>query len=120
MVPGKIFATALTLGSGGSGGTLLPTLFIGAAGGGFWAQLMQNIPHLAVQPGAYALVGMACVFTAVFQAPVTGMIMVFEMTQDYGILPLVMCCCVVSQLVSKSISKKVAGPEHQRATDKLP
>ena len=70
--------------------------FIGAAGGGFWAQLMQKVPHVAVQPGAYALVGMACVFTAVFQAPVTGMIMVFEMTQDYGMLPLVMCCCAVS------------------------
>lgn len=120
LVPGKILATALTLGSGGSGGALLPTLFIGAAGGGFWAQLIQNIPHLPVQPGAYALVGMACVFTAVFQAPVTGMIMVFEMTQDYGILPIVMCCCVVSRLVSKSVNKKVDGTETRQAVDRLP
>lgn len=120
LVPGKILATALTLGSGGSGGALLPTLFIGAAGGGFWAQLMQKVPHVAVQPGAYALVGMACVFTAVFQAPVTGMIMVFEMTQDYGMLPLVMCCCVIAQLVSKSIGRRGMELPGKRASDRIP
>lgn len=101
LAPGKILATAITLGSGGSGGALMPTFFVGAAAGGLWAHLVGLIPHLTTQPGAGALVGMACVFTAAFNAPVTGMIMAFELSQDYGILPVVMLACVITHMASR-------------------
>lgn len=74
----------------------------GAAAGGFGEKLFSVFPHLFFQPGAFELVGMACVFTAAFRAPVTGRIMVFEMTQDYGIVSMVMWACVVAYLVSRS------------------
>ena len=97
----KIMATALTLGSGGSGGALMPTLFIGAAAGSGWGQgwsiLGQTIPN----PGAFALAGLCGVFTASFSAPITGMMIGIEMTRDYGLVVPVMVCCAVASLGSQ-------------------
>lgn len=86
----KPLATSFTLGSGNSGGVFAPSLFIGAMLGGAMGMLFQYIlPQYAGSPGAYALVGMSAVFAASARAPLTAMLIVFEMSNDYSlILPL--------------------------------
>lgn len=88
----KIVATALTLGSGGSGGVFTPTLFVGAAlGGGLGALFRDALPAMGVHPEAWALVGMAGLVSGATRAPLTAIFMVFEMTDDYAIvLPLML------------------------------
>ncbi len=86
----KPLATSFTLGSGNSGGVFAPSLFIGAMLGGFLGHLFNALfPGIAGEAGAYALVGMAAVFSATARAPLTAMLIVFEMSNDYFlILPL--------------------------------
>jgi CIC family chloride channel protein len=93
----KLAATALTLGSGGSGGALMPTLFIGAAAGSGWGQAWSVLGQTIPNPGAFALAGLCGVFTAAFGAPITGMMIGIEMTRDYGlVVPIMVCCAVAS------------------------
>lgn len=88
----KTVATALTLGSGGSGGVFTPTLFIGAALGGAMGRLAHTImPDFGLHPQAWGLVGMAGLVAGANRAPITAIFMVFEMTDDYGlVLPLML------------------------------
>lgn len=88
----KSVATAVTLGSGGSGGVFTPTLFIGAALGGAMGRLATDIlPHFGLHPEAWGLVGMAGLVAGANRAPITAIFMVFEMTDDYGlVLPLML------------------------------
>ena len=97
----KLLATCFTLGSGGSGGSLMPALFIGATAGAAYGNILTIICRINVNPGAFAIAGMAGVFSSSFQAPVTSMIMIFEMTQDYGLILPVMIVCMISFLFSK-------------------
>ena len=102
----KIIATSLTLGSGGSGGVFAPSLFIGAMLGSSFGSLLHLIfPGILVSPGAYALVGMAAVFAGAAQAPISAILILFEMTGDYKIILPLMVACVISTLVLKWISK---------------
>lgn len=102
LVAGKILATALTLGCGGSGGVFTPSLFIGAAtGGAFGVGLAALFPELGLHPEAYALVGMGAVVAAATGAPITAILMVFEMTNDYAIVLPLMLACVVSVVVAR-------------------
>lgn len=86
----KPLATSFTLGSGNSGGVFAPSLFIGAMLGGALGHFFETyFPGIAGHSGAYALVGMAAVFSATARAPLTAMLIVFEMSNDYHlILPL--------------------------------
>jgi CIC family chloride channel protein len=88
----KSVATAVTLGSGGSGGVFTPTLFIGAALGGAMGRLAYTVvPHFGLHPQAWGLVGMAGLVAGANRAPITAIFMVFEMTDDYGlVLPLML------------------------------
>ena len=97
----KLAATALTLGSGGSGGALMPTLFIGAAAGSGWGQACSVLGLTIPNPGAFALAGLCAVFTAAFSAPVTGIMIGVEMTRDYGLVVPIMVCCAVASLGSR-------------------
>ena len=102
----KIVATSLTLGSGGSGGQLVPSLFIGAAAGGFFGGLMQYIfPSIAGNPETYALVGMGAMLAAVIRAPITSILILFEITQSYHIVLPVMITCIIANMISASIEK---------------
>jgi CIC family chloride channel protein len=102
----KILATSFTLGSGGSGGVFAPSLFMGAMFGAMFGEISHYFfPDIAVSSGAYALVGMATVFSAATRAPITGIIILFEMTQDYQIILPLMLGVVVSTLISYGISK---------------
>jgi len=103
----KIVATSLTLGSGGSGGVFAPSLFIGAMlGGAFGTFAHQLFPSLMATSGAYALVGMAAVFAGAVRAPVTAIIMLFEMTMNYTLILPLMIAVVISTVVSRSLSRE--------------
>jgi CIC family chloride channel protein len=96
----KILATALTLGSGGSGGAFMPSLFIGAALGAGFADLIGPMWSVSsLEPGSFAVVGMAATFAAVARAPLTSILIVFEITQDYGlVLPLMLAASLATFL----------------------
>ncbi len=100
----KILATVLTLGSGGSGGVFAPSLFIGALLGASFANFVDRlIPGLIADPGAYALVGMAAVVAATAHAPITAVIILFELTGDYRIILPLMLTVVVSTLLAQRL-----------------
>lgn len=98
----KIFATACTLGFGGSGGVFTPTLFIGAAlGGGLGVLGSQLIPGGVVNPQAWALVGMGGMVAGATRAPLTAIFMVFEMTDDYRYVVPLMIVTVIAYVTSR-------------------
>ena len=102
----KIIATSLTLGSGSSGGIFAPALFIGAVGGGAFGFLVNAVaPGLSVDPGTYALVGMACLVGGATHAPMTAILIIFEMTNDYTIILPLMIAVVFATLVAQKIEK---------------
>ncbi|MGH3442088.1 MAG: chloride channel protein [Nitriliruptorales bacterium] len=88
----KLTATALSIGSGNAIGTFAPALFVGAAVGGAVGHMAETLlPGAGVQPGAFAVVGMAAAFSAVAHAPLTSILIAFELTGDYGlVLPLML------------------------------
>ena len=101
----KIVATSFTLGSGGSGGIFAPSLFMGAMFGGIFGEVANRLfPGITAPSGAYALVGMAAVFSAAARAPITSIIILFEMTRDYAIILPLMLAVVVGTLVAYRLS----------------
>ena len=103
----KLLATILTLGSGGSGGVFAPALFMGAMLGGAFGQTAHRFfPAITAPSGAYALVGMAAFFAGAAHAPVTAILILFEMTGDYHIILPLMLATVMSTLISRIISRE--------------
>jgi CIC family chloride channel protein len=97
----KILATSFTLGSGNSGGIFAPSLFMGAVAGGLYGELVHNLfPTVTASSGAYALVGMAAVLAGTTYAPITALLIIFEMTGDYRIILPLMLVVVSSTLVA--------------------
>jgi CIC family chloride channel protein len=102
----KIVATSTTIGSGGSGGVFAPSLFLGAMTGGFLGSFIhQWFPESTATSGAYALVAMGAVVAAATHAPITAIIMIFELTQTINIIPPLMAACVVSTLVTTFVQR---------------
>ena len=99
----KVLATALTMGSGGSGGAFMPSLFLGATIGVAFVEIVQPFWHVSeLQPGSFAVVGMAATFAAIARAPLTAMLIVFEITQDYGlVLPLMLAASLATFLADR-------------------
>jgi CIC family chloride channel protein len=103
----KVVATSLTIGSGGSGGVFAPSLFLGAMLGGAFGTLVHNwFPGVTASSGAYALVGMAAVFAGASRAPITAVIILFEMTGDYRIILPLMAAVVISTYISERFSRE--------------
>ena len=103
----KIVATSLTIGSGGSGGVFAPSLFIGSMTGAAFGLLVHDwLPTLTAAPAAYALVGMAAVFAAAARAPITAILIIFEMTQDYRIILPLMFATVVSTIIASRLDRE--------------
>lgn len=102
----KILASSLTLGSGGSGGIFAPSLFIGAMTGGAFGSLMNMMfPGVTASPGAYALVGMGGLVAGTTYAPITAILIIFEMTGSYSIILPLMLTCITALVLNSSISK---------------
>jgi chloride channel protein, CIC family len=103
----KMLATSLTIGSGSSGGIFSPTLYIGSMfGGAMGLTFLHFFPHLATQPFAYSLAGMGALFAGAAGAPMTSMIMIPEMTNDWSLLPPLMTSCITSFYVSSYLLKR--------------
>ncbi len=98
---GKIVATSLTIGIGGSGGVFAPSLFIGAMLGSAYGQTLHHIaPGIAGPAGAYGLIGMGAVFAGAARAPITAVIILFELTGEYTIILPLMAAIVLATGVS--------------------
>jgi len=103
----KILATNLTLGSGGSGGIFAPSLFMGVMLGGVLGRFLQALfPHLVVEPGSYALVGMGALVAATTHAPLCSIVILFELTDDYKIILPLMLACIVSTVISRQLCRE--------------
>ena len=101
----KILATSITLGSGGSGGVFAPSLYIGAMmGGSFGALVHYLFPSVTATKGAYALVGMGATVAAAAHAPLTNILILFELTGDYHIILPIMVSCIMSSLTIRALS----------------
>lgn len=102
----KILSTSLTLGSGGSGGIFAPSLFLGAMTGNVVGSVFHSIaPESISSPGAFSLVGMGAVVAAATHAPITAIIIIFELTNDYKIILPLMLSCIIASFVTVGIHK---------------
>lgn len=103
----KILATSVTLGSGSSGGVFAPALFMGAMLGSLFGGIIHTwFPEITAGPGAYALVAMAGLVAGTTRAPITAIIIVFEMTSDYHIILPLVIVCVISTYISAKFSRE--------------
>ncbi|MHA6759695.1 chloride channel protein [Streptacidiphilus sp. PAMC 29251] len=106
LLVGKIVATSLTIGIGGSGGVFAPSLFMGAMlGSAFGAAAHDLAPGIAGPVGAYGLIGMGAVFAGAARAPITAVIILFELTGEYTIILPLMTAIVLATLVSRALSR---------------
>ncbi|MFY1112529.1 MAG: chloride channel protein [Methanosarcinaceae archaeon] len=111
----KILAFSLTMGSGGSGGSIVPSLFSGAMlGGAFGTAANMLFPGIPAEPGAYALVGMAAVFAGTARAPLTAILILFEITRDYNMILPLMFACVLSNVMSNALHPESIFTEELR------
>ncbi len=102
----KILASAITLGSGGSGGIFAPSLFIGAMAGGAFGSLVHGVfPAITATPGAYALVAMGGVVAGTTYAPITAILIIFEMTGTYSIILPLMLTCITATVLNSTLSR---------------
>jgi len=103
----KLVATAVTVGAGTVGGVFTPTLFLGAALGSLFGELLHYAGWGAPLPtGAFALVGMASMLAATTHSPLLAMIMVFELSLNYSLMPPLMLACVISTLVARRLHRE--------------
>ena len=102
----KLILTPVSLGGGFMGGVFAPALFIGATLGGAFGLVVSSIfPALGTNPSAFALVGMAAVLAGSVHAPLTAVILLFEMTNDYRIILPLMFAVAVSLVISQRIQR---------------
>ena len=100
----KLIAVTTSYASGNAGGIFGPSLFIGAMLGGTVGTLAHHLfPAYTATPGAYALVGMGAVFAGIVRAPMTSVLMIFEMTQDYAVIVPLMIANLVSLFIASRL-----------------
>jgi chloride channel protein, CIC family len=103
----KLFAVTASYASGNAGGIFGPSLFIGAMLGGSVGTLAHHLlPAYTATPGAYALVGMGAVFAGIVRAPMTSVLMIFEMTQDYAVIVPLMIANLVSLFIASRLQEE--------------
>lgn len=106
LLVGKVVATSLTIGIGGSGGVFAPTLFIGAMAGSAFGQIAHHLfPTVAAHPGIYGLIGMGAALAGATRAPVTAVVILFEISAEPSVLLPTMLAVVVATLTSTVLSK---------------
>jgi len=97
----KIFATSITLGSGGAGGVFAPALFIGAMIGGTFGGVVHTLfPNVTAGPGAYAAIGIGAFLAASTHAPLTAIFLLFEMTGNHLVIIPIMLCSIIGTAVA--------------------
>jgi CIC family chloride channel protein len=103
----KLVAVATSYASGNAGGIFGPSLFFGAMLGGIVGTAAHKVaPGLVAAPGAYALVGMGAAFAGIVRAPMTSVVMIFEITRDYAVIVPLMIANLVSLFISSRLQRK--------------
>jgi CIC family chloride channel protein len=103
----KLFAITTSYASGNAGGIFGPSLFLGAMLGGAIGTVAHHwLPTYAATPGAYALVGMGALFAGIVRAPMTSVLMIFEMTRDYTVIVPLMIANLASLFISTRFQKE--------------
>lgn len=106
LVLAKIFATSLSMGFGASGGVFAPSLFVGSMLGGSLGVIFHTFfPEITAGSGAYALVGMAAMVAATTHAPVTAVLIIFELTAEYSVILPLMVSSILAMVVSSRLLK---------------
>lgn len=106
LMVGKMFATSLTIGIGGSGGVFAPTLFIGAMGGTAFGALAHGmLPTVTESAGAFGLIGMGAALAGATRAPITAVVILFELTGEYSIILPLMAAVVMAAGTAHLLSK---------------
>ncbi len=112
---GKLLATVATVSSGAVGGVFTPTLFLGAGVGGVFGQALHQLGVATELPlSTFALVGMGSVMSATTRSPLLAMILVFEISLNYSLMPPLMLACVVSILMASRVHKESVYTEPLR------
>ena len=107
MLGAKLLAVCITLGSGGSGGVFAPSLFLGSMLGGLVGVGVNTLfPGQGAPIGAYALVGMGAVVASTTHAPITAILILFELTGSYPIMLPLMTACIIATLVASRLNKE--------------
>lgn len=97
----KAFATALTFGAGGVGGTFAPALFIGAFSGLFFSLTVNYLGIGELDPAKFALVGMSGLIAGMLHAPLTGIFLIAEITNGYSLIVPLMIVSALSYFVNR-------------------
>jgi CIC family chloride channel protein len=101
LMVGKVLATGASIGSWGSGGIFAPVLMVGASFGALFGDGAGSLfPGLGLLPGAYGLVGMVAVFAAVTRAPMSSIVMIFELSGSYEMILPLLLGAVIATLVA--------------------
>ena len=103
----NLIGVTVSYASGNAGGIFGPSLFLGAMLGGAIGTVAHNLlPGYTATPGAYALVGMGAVFAGIVRAPMTSVLMIFEMTRDYAVIVPLMIANLTSLFISRRFQKQ--------------
>ena len=103
----KLFGVTVSYASGNAGGIFGPSLFLGAMLGGAIGTVAHGLlPGYTATPGAYALVGMGALFAGIVRAPMTSVLMIFEMTRDYAVIVPLMIANLTSFFISFRFQKQ--------------
>ena len=106
LMVGKMLATSLTIGIGGSGGVFAPTLFIGAMAGTAYGAIVHDLfPAATESAGAYGLIGMGAALGGATRAPITAVVILFELTGEYSIILPLMAAVVMAAGTAHLLSK---------------
>ena len=104
LLAAKFVATLVTVGSGTVGGVFTPTLFMGASlGSSFGALLHETEMGITLPTGVFAVVGMGSMLAATTHSPLLAILMIFELSLNYSIMPPLMLACVISTLVARRL-----------------
>jgi CIC family chloride channel protein len=101
----KVFATAITLGSGGNGGNFAPSLFVGAHTGFVFAAFINLLFKLSLPVSNFTLVGMAGILSGIYHAPLTALFLIAEITGGYNLLIPLMIVSSISFAISRYFEK---------------
>jgi chloride channel protein, CIC family len=100
----RFFLTMETYGTGAAGGIFGPLLVIGALGGlGFGELVHRVLPGWAAQPEAFAVIGMGGLLTAIVRAPLTGIVLMIELTGKYDFMLPLLGCCLIAYAVAEGL-----------------
>lgn len=112
----KLLATAITVGAGTVGGVFTPTMFLGADMGALFGMTLHHFGCAASVPaGAFALVAMGATLASTTKSPLLAIIMAFEISLDYSLMPPLMLACVVAVLISRQLHRESIYTEHMRS-----